>query len=286
MSASLTADQVDVLPPQTRRTHRLWSIDIDPVTMAEAVARIRHWIEASQGDCKIVMTPNLDHVVQLYRRPELQSIYGVSSMTLADGWPLVTMSKMYGKALPQRVPGSDLLPELCSDFHSRTERIRLFLLGGKPGVPERAAKLIHARWPSAQVVGTLSPPFGFEHDDEANQLMRHQINNSRADVLIVGLGFPKQELWLSKHRSRLEVSVALGVGATIDFLAGEQTRAPKWVQAIKMEWFFRLVTDPKRLAPRYAQDAIYFPWICWKQREDRKEQRVARSEKRDVRSEK
>jgi N-acetylglucosaminyldiphosphoundecaprenol N-acetyl-beta-D-mannosaminyltransferase len=176
------------------------------------------------------------------------------------------MSKFLGKPLPQRVPGSDLLPALCSDFQARSEAIRLFLLGGKPGVPERAAEVIQAKWPSASVVGTLSPPYGFENDEEANQVICRQINNSRADVLIVGLGFPKQENWLTQNRPWLRVPVAMGVGATIDFLAGEQKRAPRWIQVINMEWFFRLVTDPKRLAGRYALDAIYFPWICWKQR--------------------
>ncbi len=232
--------------------------------MAEAVVRIRGWIDDSERDCKLVVTPNLDHIVQLHRRPELQPVYQASSMALADGWPLVTMSKVYGKPLPQRVPGSDLLPALCRDFDSRSEPLRLFLLGGKPGVPERAAESIHACWPSAQVVGTLSPPLGFENDDEANRLICRQISDSRPDILIVGLGFPKQELWLTSHKTLLRVPVALGIGATIDFLAGEQVRARRWMQSMRMEWLHRLATNPRRLAKRYALDAVYFPMICWK----------------------
>jgi N-acetylglucosaminyldiphosphoundecaprenol N-acetyl-beta-D-mannosaminyltransferase len=245
-----------------KRAQNLWSIAIDPVTMAEAIAQVRTWVTQGEPICRFVVTPNVDHVVQLYRRPELQPIYNNASLTLADGWPLVTMSRFYGKALPERVAGADLLPALCEDFQQQGSPLRLFLVGGRPGVPERAASNIQLRWPNVNVVGCVSPPYGFERDPSYNRQLCVQINAAKADVLVLGLGMPKQELWISQNCQQLTVPVALAVGGTIDFLAGEQMRAPRWIQSLKLEWLHRLATNPRRLAKRYALDAIYFPWIC------------------------
>ncbi len=255
-SAPMLADD------SAKRAICLWSIAIDPVTMSEAVARVRSWVTRREPICRFVVTPNVDHVVQLYRKPELQPMYNNASLTVADGWPLVTMSRFYGKALPERVPGSDLLPAVCEDFRRSGSPLRLFLLGGRSGVPERAASHIQLRWPNVRVVGCSSPPGGFEHDHSFNRDLCHQINDAQTDILVVGLGNPKQELWINQNREQLEVPVALAVGATIDFLAGEQKRAPPWIQSIRLEWLHRLATNPRRLAKRYALDAIYFPWIC------------------------
>ncbi len=251
-----------VVERSTRPPQWLWSIAIDPVTMSEAVARLRSWVSQREPICRFVVTPNVDHVVQLYRKPELQPIYNSASLILADGWPLVTMSRFYGKALPERVAGSDLLPALCEDFHRRCSPLRLYLVGGRPGVPERAASNIHQRWPTVSVVGCSSPPFGFERDPSFNRHLCQQINAAGTDVLVIGLGFPKQELWLNQNRELLTVPTALAVGGTIDFLAGEQKRAPRWIQSLRLEWLHRMATNPRRLAKRYALDALYFPWIC------------------------
>jgi len=245
-----------------KRPQSLWSIAIDPVTMSEAVAKVRSWVMQNEQICRFVVTPNVDHVVQLYRRPELQPMYNNASLTVADGWPLVTMSRFYGKALPERVAGSDLLPALCEDFQRLGSPLRLFLLGGLSGVPERAASHIHLKWPNVSVVGCSSPPSGFEHDRGFNRDLCQQINAAQTDILVVGLGNPKQELWINQNREQLKIPVALAVGATIDFLAGQQRRAPPWIQSIRLEWLHRLATNPRRLARRYALDAIYFPWIC------------------------
>lgn len=230
--------------------------------MDDAVRIIRGWIDQSDRRCKLVATPNVDHVVQVFRRPQLRRIFDASSLTLADGWPIVTMSRLYGTKLPERVPGSDLLPRLCEDFSQRNSQLRIFLLGGKQGVPERAAQAMSAQWPSAEVVGFASPEMGFESDDAVNRQLCEQINASQADILVVGLGFPKQENWILNHKEQIRVPVALALGGTIDFLAGEQRRAPAWIQNIRMEWLHRLATNPRRLAKRYATDAILFPWVC------------------------
>ncbi|MCO8120686.1 WecB/TagA/CpsF family glycosyltransferase [Stieleria sp. TO1_6] len=238
--------------------------------MPQAVSRILGWVYDSNACCRIVVTPNVDHVVQLHLRPELKEIYRAADMTLADGWPLVSMSRLFGRPLPERVAGSDLLPELCQACAVSGSPLRLFLLGGMPGVAERAKVAIESKWTNVSVVGHCSPPLGFEGDAAINRSICDQINDAQADLLIVGLGFPKQELWMAAHRSELKVPVALGLGATIDFLAGEQVRAPRWMQRSKLEWLHRLASNPRRLVARYATDAIYFPWICWGQWRDLK----------------
>ena len=244
------------------KPHYLWSIHIDPVTMKEAVARVAEWVDSGLRECHYVVTPNVDHVVQLYLHAKLRPIYNNASMILPDGWPLVTMSRFYGKRLPERVPGSDLLPAIFDDYQKKGKQIKVFLLGGKTGVPERASENMQRTWPVIQVVGTNSPPFGFEKDAAACAKIVHQVNQSNADLLVLGLGTPKQEFWLNQYSSQLNVPVALAIGATIDFIAGEQTRAPMWVRKLKMEWLQRLATNPRRLAKRYAVDAICFPYIC------------------------
>jgi len=145
----------------------------------------------------------------------------------------------------------------------------VYLLGAAPGVAERAAENVHRRWPAVRVVGTYSPPIGFERDAVENEGILERIADARPDVLVVGLGAPKQELWVHQHREKLAAKVALCVGATIDFLAGEKARAPRWMQRVGLEWFYRVASEPKRLAARYARDAWIFPRLLareWWQR--------------------
>jgi N-acetylglucosaminyldiphosphoundecaprenol N-acetyl-beta-D-mannosaminyltransferase len=141
----------------------------------------------------------------------------------------------------------------------------VFLLGAAAGVADRAAKNIHQRWPLINVVGTYSPPLGFERDAAENENILDRIEQSQPDVLIVGLGAPKQELWVHAHRNRIAAPVALCVGATIDFLAGEKPRAPVWMRRVGLEWLHRLASEPKRLARRYLRDARIFPRLIWKE---------------------
>ncbi|MEO1618567.1 MAG: WecB/TagA/CpsF family glycosyltransferase [Planctomycetota bacterium] len=262
-AASVSKPSPGAAVPEVESERRtLWSIPIDAVRMENALERIECWIDDQRRDCKMVVTPNVDHVVQLHLNPGLFDIYRRASLTLADGWPIVTLSRLFGDRLPERVAGSDLVPKLCERADAASRPLKLFLLGGDQGVPEAAAATLESRFPAVQVVGTCSPPFGFQTETEWNDRICEQINESEADALVVGLGFPKQELWLLEHRWRLHVSTAMAVGATIDFLAGRQNRAPSWMRRFKLEWLHRLLSDPRRLASRYASDAIQFPLLC------------------------
>lgn len=151
------------------------------------------------------------------------------------------------------------------DDTAAPRELRVFLLGAGPGVGERAAACIGARWPAIEVVGTYSPPMGFEKSQQENFQILRRIAMARPDLLLVGLGAPKQELWVHAHRSEIRATAALCIGAAIDFLAGEKPRAPRWMQRCGLEWFHRLASEPKRLAPRYARDAWLFPRIVWRE---------------------
>lgn len=237
----------------------IFGIRIDRVTMDQAINRLTSWIDQGEGTCRYVVTPNLDHAVQLQTNEALRDAYRSASLVVADGWPLVTASRIFRDPLPERVAGSDLVPTLFQTLHESKSGGTVYLLGAAPGVAEIAARKIEQRWPRVKVVGTHSPPFGFDKDPAQSQDAIQRINCCSPDVLVVGLGAPKQELWLKQYQSQLSVRVAIAAGGTIDFLAGRQRRAPRWVQKLRMEWSHRLLTNPGRLTGRYARNAWHLP---------------------------
>lgn len=240
----------------------LFGIQIHRVDMGEAVAQLREWTDAAEAACRMVVTPNVDHTVMLRERSDMRSAYEKASLVVADGWPVVLASRLLGRSLPQRVPGSDLAPALF-DTADANKKLTVYLLGAGPGVAERAAEKMKARWPHVEVVGTYSPPLGFEKNPRENAAIVDRINAVKPDVLIVGLGAPKQELWTAAHQDKLQVKTALCIGATIDFLAGEKARAPMWMRYCGLEWLHRVASEPKRLFRRYARDAWVFPQLVW-----------------------
>lgn len=243
---------------------RIFGMSVDRVNLTEAVQRINGWCDNNDNKCHYVVTPNLDHAVQFQNNVAFRTAYEKASLVVADGWPIVTASRLFANALPERVAGSDLIPALLSS--ARPEQTRtVFLLGAAEGVAEVAAANIRQNWSGIKVVGTYSPPFGFEGDAVVKQDIIRRINHCRPDLLIVGFGAPKQELWLSEFHDQLSVGVAIAAGATIDFLAGRQTRAPVWIRRLRLEWSHRLLTNPRRLAGRYAKNAWQLPWLMYRE---------------------
>lgn len=240
---------------------RLFGIEVDPLSRREAVTRIREWL-ANGAQGKYVVTPNLDHVVRLQDSGEFREAYRHASLVLVDGKPVLLAARLLGKPVPETVPGSDLTVELLS---TSRDPMRVFLLGAAPGVAERAAGRIRVQWPAVTIAGFYSPPFGFEKDARETERILTLIQESAPDLLIVGLGAPKQELWVSRNRQRIAAKVVLCVGASIDFIAGEKARAPVWMRKACLEWLFRVLQEPKRLAGRYAFDAWRFPGILFRE---------------------
>lgn len=251
----------------------LFGVEIDPLRMEQAVAQIGAWVANGDGRCRFVVTPNVDHVVMLQYHEGLKAAYRDAGMVLVDGAPVLWASRLLHRddeKLPERVAGSDLVPALF-DAVDDAQPMTVFLLGAAPGVAERAATNVRRQWSSVHIVGTYSPPIGFERDERENEKILDLVAAARPDVLLVGLGAPKQELWVHKHRGRLAAKVALCVGATIDFLAGERSRAPQWMRSAGLEWLYRVAGEPRRLAARYAKDAVIFPRLVaqewWRMRQ-------------------
>jgi N-acetylglucosaminyldiphosphoundecaprenol N-acetyl-beta-D-mannosaminyltransferase len=243
----------------------LFGINMHPCRLDEAVDELFRWIGAPDFErCRYVVTPNVNHAVLHQHHDEFASAYAAADLVLADGAPLVALSRLLGRALPERVAGSDLVPKLFERGHSERP-IRTFLLGARAEVSERAASLSETRWPGVKVVGRNSPPIGFEQSRSENSRILAEIAAVRPDVLIVGLGAPKQELWVHRHRDEICAKVALCVGATIDFIAGEKRRAPIWMRRSGLEWMHRMASEPRRLGGRYVRDGLALPGMVFRE---------------------
>ncbi len=232
----------------------LFGVTIDNVTAAEAVERVRELLE--NGSQHYVTTPNTDHVVSLQKDTALRQAHAEASLVLDDGWPVVQACRILGRPLKGRVTGADLLPNVC-EMAARSGR-SLYILGGMDGVAERAAHNLRARYPGLRIAGTYSPPFGCERDAEECRRIAERIDRARPDILAIGLGCPKQELWIAQHRREMQYGVALCIGAAIDFAAGNLSRAPQWMQDNGLEWLYRLAQEPGRLWKRYLVDDMAF----------------------------
>ena len=246
----------------------LFGMTIDALRMDQAVARLLLWIDSPVDRCRYVVTPNVDHVVVYQSSSDLRRAYGQADLVLADGAPVVAASRLLGRPLPERVAGSDLVPRLFDEATWQRRPLRVYILGGAPGVGLRAAERMGERWPAIEVVGVSAPPLGFDRDEAYNAALVDEINASQPDLLLVCLGAPKQERWIHAYQWRLQVPLALCVGATVDFLAGERRRAPVWMRRLGLEWLFRLLSEPRRLARRYARDAWRFPRLVWREWRD------------------
>jgi N-acetylglucosaminyldiphosphoundecaprenol N-acetyl-beta-D-mannosaminyltransferase len=246
--------------------YKLFGVQIDALKLSGAVKLVQSWIDKNQNGCRYVVTPNVDHAVLLNEDENFRACYRDADLILADGHPIVWASKLLRRPLPERVAGSDLVPALFRAAKSNAEsKLRVFLLGAAPGVAFRAARNIHEQYDGVEVVGIYSPPMGFEKSADENELILGRIALVRPDVVVVGLGAPKQEFWVHQHRDQIRAKAALCVGATIDFLAGEKKRAPRWMQKTGIEWIHRMCSEPKRLVKRYAKDAWIFPQLVWRQ---------------------
>jgi exopolysaccharide biosynthesis WecB/TagA/CpsF family protein len=236
---------------------RMWlaGVPIDPVTMPVAVDRILGAV--GSGRMRQVCTVNLDFLVRAQTNNEIARILARADMNVADGAPVVWLSRLTGNHVPGRIAGADLVPQMMAAAATRGASV--FLLGGQDGVAQKAGAALQARHPNLRIAGVHEPPLmsGAIEDDHIVGL----VNASRADILIVALGHPKQELWIDRNRDRLRVSVAIGAGCCLDLIAGEVRRAPRWMQAAGLEWLFRLVQEPRRLAGRYATDAAWLARI-------------------------
>ncbi|MEM9216136.1 MAG: WecB/TagA/CpsF family glycosyltransferase [Cyanobacteria bacterium P01_F01_bin.150] len=236
----------------------LLNIQMDNISMRELLVRL-----AQQGG--MVVTPNVDHLMKLQHDPEFHQVYRHSDYVVCDSTILMYASRLLGRPVKEKISGSDLFPAFYN-YYANNPDIRIFLLGGPPGVAQSAQARINTKVGRPIVIDTYCPPFGFEHSFEENERIIDQINTSGATVLAIGVGAPKQEKWVYHHRHRLpNIKIFLAIGATINFEAGHKTRSPQWISEAGLEWMHRLISEPKRLWKRYLLDDLPFGWLVIQQ---------------------
>lgn len=226
--------------------------EIDNMTMKEAVNEIDKLI--LNGKPSYVVTPNVDHIVKLEKDYEFRKVYENADLILTDGMPLIWISKMKSMPIKEKISGSDLFPKVCELAAEKSYKV--FLLGAAEGVAAKAAENLKKKFNGLDIAGVYSPSYGFENkQDEIEEIIKI-INEVKPDILAVGLGAPKQEKFIFKYKDRLNVPVSLAIGASIDFEAGNIKRAPRWMQDLGLEWFYRLCKEPRRMFKRYLVDDL------------------------------
>ena len=213
-------------------------VDVDAVTMAEAVDVVRRAMDTRAG--VMVATANAEMLMRATHDEELRRILNASALVVPDGAGTVWAARHLGHAMPERVAGYDLAQELlrCAPAEGHS----VYFFGSAPGVAEKAKAKAEQLYPGIEIVGVRN---GFFSPVD-NAAIIAEIRAARPDLLLVALGVPKQEKWIAAHLAELDVPVAIGVGGTLDVMAGVMKRAPHWMQKAKLEWLFRGLMQPKR----------------------------------------
>lgn len=232
-------------------------VGISSINMAQAVATIGTWIQERQRAHYICVT-GVHGVMEAQKDGALKQIHNQADLVTPDGMPLVWLNHLFGQRHVGRVYGPDLMLAVCQ--RSLTAGYRHFLYGGADGVPERLTTSLQKRYPGLNIVGSYSPPFRPLTPSEDAEIVA-RINSSGADIVWVGLSTPKQERWMAAHVQQIQAPVLIGVGAAFDFHAGLKPQAPRWMQQSGLEWCFRLLTEPRRLGPRYLINNPQFLWL-------------------------
>ena len=213
----------------------------------------------------VLVTPNIDHLIKLQKDRDFYDLYKKAEWVVCDSRVLYIFSKLLKHSLKESIPGSSFFPDFYM-YHKDDENCRIFLLGAMDGVADKAMENINRKVGRKIVVSAYSPSYGFENKEDENRAIYGMINDSGANVVLVGVGCPKQEKWIFAHKNKMpKVDLWLALGATIDFEAGNVRRAPKIFQKLAMEWFYRFLMEPKRMFRRYFIDDMRFFWYFGKQ---------------------
>ncbi|MCB2220165.1 MAG: WecB/TagA/CpsF family glycosyltransferase [Bacteroidetes bacterium] len=236
---------------------RILNILVDNITKQELLEQF------TEG---VLITPNVDHLMKLQRDKEFYQIYQKADYVTVDSQIVKMAMKFLGTPVKEVITGSGFLPSFYT-YHKDNPDMRIFLLGAAPGVADIAMQKINEKVGRDIVVGAYSPSFGFEKNEEECQKIINMLNNSPANVLVVGVGAPKQEKWIYKYKQKLEnIKIYLAIGATIDFEAEKVKRAPVIMQKLAIEWLYRLVKEPRRLWRRYIVEDMPFFALILKQK--------------------
>ena len=225
---------------------------VDNLTAAEAKECVDQLIQTS--GYHYVVTPNSDIVVKMQDDPELKRICDNADLILTDGQIVVKLSRKTKYPIKERVCMTDFVWDVLD--LAQDKNYKLFLFGGKEDILEKAIQRIKEKYSSINIVDSYSPPFGFEKNDELVKQANERIKSSGADILIVFLGCPKQEKFIACNKEFYQIPLSITMGCCVDVLAGGVKRAPKWMQEVGLEWFYRFLQEPKRMFKRYFIDDI------------------------------
>lgn len=245
-----------VLNARNERNLTVDGIAINVPTMEQAISSIVS--AAQQRQTFSVCTLNLDHVVHLNSHDEFRNAYRRARFVTADGFPIVVLGRL-AKAPIQRTTGADLIEPICAEASRRG--LPVFFLGSTPATLAETTRRLRERYRGLEIAGTFSPGLRFDpYSPEADEAME-KLRESGAPLCFLALGSPKQEIFAARCLDRVRGAGLLCIGAAIDFVAGTQVRAPRLAQQMCLEWLWRALHDPRRLAPRYARCVAVLPWL-------------------------
>lgn len=242
-------------------TFEFAGVKIHKTSLANAIKQIEDFIRSDKKSQ--VCVTNVYSVVMMQKDEKFKEANNLSSLSVADSMPIIWVSRLFSESLPERIAGMDLFYEFCK-VASR-ENYKFFFLGSTEDTLNKMCLSLKKQFPKLQIVGTYSPPYKENFSDKENLEIIEKVNKKNPDIVWVGMTCPKQEKWIYQNLKKLNVKVAIGIGAVFDFVAGNVKRAPKWMQKIGLEWFWRLIREPKRLWKRYLIGNTIFIWLVLKE---------------------
>ena len=243
------------IPPK----HTIVGVGMTPTSYDEVAALCRGWIEDDPKTTHCIAVLSVHPIMTAAFDADYRTVLNSADVATPDGMPLVWALRSFGMRRQQRVYGPDLMLALCEQASKRGHRI--FLYGGRDEVLDVLQDNLLARFPGLQIAGAFAPPFRPLTPEEDTAIVE-RIRESQADIVFVGIGSPKQERWMLDHRHKLPGLIMLSVGAAFDFHAGRVRQAPAWMRRSGLEWFFRLLMEPRRLWKRYILTQLFLPmWM-------------------------
>lgn len=227
-------------------------VSVDPLDMDLTLNQIENWLLEDARAYACVLPAH--SVMECVNHPELLPVFNKADMVTPDGMSIVWLLNLMGYKNVRRVYGPDLMMATCK--HGINKKWRHYFFGGNPGTPQALADQLQKQIPDLQIAGTCSPPFGPPTQEEEERFIS-ALNTSKADILWVGMSSPWQETWMHEYRTRVNIPIMIGVGAAFDFLSGRKKQAPRWIQKMGMEWLYRLISESKRLWPRYKNYPLF-----------------------------
>ncbi|MGD0912937.1 MAG: WecB/TagA/CpsF family glycosyltransferase [Terracidiphilus sp.] len=225
------------------------------VTSAGTVDQIESWIEKPDGQCRRVVVTGFHGLWEAYKNPRLQQMLNSAELWVPDGIAPIWVARLRGHRGAERAPGADIMCEFLR--RADQKKYRSYFYGDTENTLSALQAVLARKYPGHQIAGAFSPPFRPLTEQEDREVIE-RINAARPDVLWVGLGMPKQDIWIYERLEKLKVPVVMGVGAAFAFAAGTVSRCPEWVGRLGFEWVYRFLKEPRKLWRRDLLDGPRF----------------------------